>query len=189
MAQAYPENRNLEMRIPYAKHGEFRQLRSGDSVSLLSLPEAYREASVRIAAQMKKNPNDPGWLLASAQFDLMHWDYPSALKTLDKIEDAKFKSSSQLLMIRALALYEQAEDRHQQEPYFETADLLGKVLLNAPNDPVALFNQAIVCERIESWQCAESDWNRLLTVETDRAWADEARERLKQIENKKKAAH
>jgi tetratricopeptide (TPR) repeat protein len=189
LAQSYTEDRTMEMRIPYAKHSEFHQLRSGDSGSLLSLPESYRKAGDQITVQLKKNPDDPGWLLASAQFDLMHWDYLSALKTLNKIEDAKFKSSSQLLMIRALALYEQAEDRHQQEPYFESADLLGKVLLDSPNDPVALFNHAIVCERIELWQCAESDWNRLLTVETDRAWADEARERLTQIESKKKAAH
>ena len=189
LAQSYTEDRTMEMRIPYAKHGELHQLRSGDSGSLLSLPQSYRKAGDQITAHLKKNPDDPGWLLASAQFDLAHWDYPLALKTLDKIENAKFKSSSQLLMIRALALYQKAEDRHQQEAYFEAADLLGKVLLNAPNDPVALFNHAIVCERIESWQCAESDWNRLLTVETDQAWADEARDRLKQIESKKKAVH
>src|SRR5262249_48930904 len=108
LAQAYTENRQLEMRIPYAKHADFHQLRSGESESLLNKPEALRKSADVIQAQLKKNPEDPKWLLLSAQLDVLDSHYQPALSTLDRIEDERVINSSGMLITKALALYEKA---------------------------------------------------------------------------------
>src|SRR5215472_12714302 len=50
LAQAYTENRTIEMRIPGAKHAEIRQERSGDAGSILSKSGAARQAADKISA-------------------------------------------------------------------------------------------------------------------------------------------
>src|SRR5262249_33796338 len=54
---------------------------------------------------------------------------------------------------------------------------LGQVLAAAPNNSVALFNQAIIAERICLYGAAEDDWKKFLQVETDPGWLSEGRHR------------
>lgn len=185
LAQAYTENRQLEMRIPYAKHAEFHQLRSGDAESLLNSPASLRKAAGEIQSQLARNPDDPKWLLLSARLDLLDWHYKAALATLDKIEDEKANDSADALVTRALALYEEAESEPNYRAYGEAVDLLGKVLQKNPEDAIALFNQAIACEKIPAYECASSDWERLLRIEKNPGWSGEAQEHLKRIREKK----
>jgi tetratricopeptide (TPR) repeat protein len=186
LAQAYTENRNLEMRIPYAKHSDFHQVR-GDTGSLLNLPDSYREASVPIASNLKKHPDNPAWLLLSARFDLLHWDYKSAFSTLERIEDPKTIESSEARLTRALALYEKAEVENQQSGrlYAEIVELMGKTLQKNPDDSAALFNQAIACEKSHMYECAIGDYKHLLDIEKDRGWAGEANQHLRNLQEKK----
>jgi len=186
LAQTYTEDRTMEMRVPYAKHSDFHQVQ-GDSGSFLNLPDSYRQASVAIASNLKKHPDDPTWLLLSARFDLLHWDYKSALSTLEHIDDPKVIESSEALLTRALALYEKAEAESQQRDqlYAEVVELLGKFLQKNPDDPAALFNQAIACEKSHMYECAIGDYKHLLDVEKDRGWAGEANQHLRDLQEKK----
>lgn len=184
LAQAYTEQRTMEMRIPYAAHADFKQVRSGETASLLSSPEALRKAADSIAARLKKNPDDPQWLILSARLDLLDWRYQSALSTLNKIDD-RLEDSHEFRMTRSLALYEKAEIEHDPQSYGAVVDLMGKILQKTPDDSVALFNQAVACEKLYMYECATGDYERFLKIDPDSGWASEAREHLNRIKEKK----
>jgi tetratricopeptide (TPR) repeat protein len=189
LAQAYTEQRNMEMRIPYAKHSEFHQLRSGDASSLLRLPVPLRKAADGIATQLRTKPDDPEWLLLSARLDLLDWRYKSALSTLEKIEDKTGNHQAEIEMERAMALYQRAEfESDQPEAYGQAVDILAKVLQRTPDDRVALHNQAVACEKAHMYECALADWDHLSHIEQDPDWSKEAREHLDHLQEKKSLA-
>lgn len=188
-AQAFTEQRTTEMRVPYAAHADFKQRRSGDTPSRSALPPSLNQAAGKIAEHLEKEPDNPQWLMLSARLDLWDWNYKSALSTLEKITDPQITESPEYLMTRSFALYEQSEISKESQGYLEAVGLLDKALQKKPDDPVLLFNQAIVCEKTHSYECAESDWNRLLAVEKDPQWTAEARRHLNQIKEKKTPAH
>lgn len=187
LARASTERRTLEMQFPGAAHSVYKQTLSGDSDSLLNSPASLRQAATLIDSQLAKNPDDPEWLLLSARLNLLDWRYKPALASLDKIQDAKNIDSPAMRMTRALALYEQAEwePEHRDQSYGEIINLLGKILQNAPDDPTALFNQALACERIHAYECAISDYERLLKNNDKNGWAAEAKDHLNRIKEKK----
>jgi hypothetical protein len=183
LAQGATEQRKVEMRIPNAKHADFAQTR-GESESRLNSPASLSRAAEQISEHLKKDPDDSKWLILSARLDLLDWNYKPALSSLEKISDAHVVESPEFLMTRAFALYEKSEVLKENQGYFEAVNLLAKALQNNPNDPVLLFNQAIACEKIHAYECAQGDWNRFLTIEKDPDWISEARKHLQQIEEK-----
>jgi tetratricopeptide (TPR) repeat protein len=187
LAQASTERRTLEMRFPGATHSSYKQTLSGDAESLLNSPASLRQAAILIDSQLTKKPDDPEWLLLSARLNLLDWRYKPALASLDKIQDTKIIDSPAMRMTRALALYEQAEweTERRDQSYGEVINLLGKILQNAPDDPTALFNQALACERIHAYECAISDYERLLKDNDKNGWAAEAKDHLNRIKEKK----
>jgi tetratricopeptide (TPR) repeat protein len=188
-AQGYTQQRTVEMRVPYAAYADFNQKRSGDNPSRSALPPSLNQAAEKIAKHLEKEPDNPQWLMLSARLDLLDWNYKAALSTLEKISDARTVESPEYLMTRAFALFQKSEALKKSQGYSEAVDLLDKALQKAPGDPVLLFNQAIACEKIHSYECAESDWNRLLAIEKDPQWTAEARKHLDQIREKKTPAH
>lgn len=184
LAQAYTENRTIEMRIPGAKHGDIRQQRSGTVGSILNNSEAARSAQDKISTALKKDPGNPQWLILQAQLDLLDWRYQAAASELKKMIQTGADSTSFLLM-RALVLYEQGQDEHDQQLQNEAVDLLGRILQREPTNSIALFDQALACEDLYNYVCAAKDWNQLLQVEKDQGWTAEARRHLNQIQEKK----
>jgi len=191
LAQASTERRNLEMRFPGAAHSNYKQTLSGDSESLLNSPDSLRQAANLIDSQLKKNPDEPHWLLLSARLNLLDWRYKPALAILDKIEDTKVIGSPEMRMTRALALYEQAqwEPERKDQSYGEIINLMGKTLQETPNDPTALFNRALACEKIHAYECAAADFRHLVEHEVGTGWGAEASDHLKKIEEKKTSDH
>jgi hypothetical protein len=191
LAQAYTEQRTMEMRIPYAAHADFRQTRSGETSSLLNSPAALRKAADLIATHLKDNPEDPDWLLASARFDLLDWNYKLSLSTLDKITDLHAIDSDSITLTRALAIYEQGESEpaRKDQSYGQMINLLGSFLKDRPNDSTALFNRALACEKIAAYECAASDFESLLRIDKDSGWSAEARDHLNKIREKKTLGH
>jgi tetratricopeptide (TPR) repeat protein len=187
-AQAFTEQRTTQMRIPYAGYAAFNQMRSGDNPSRSALPPSLNRAADKIAQHLQKEPDDPQWLMLSARLDLWDSNYKAALSSLERISDPQAIQSPEYLMTRAFALFQKSEAVKESQGYSEAVDLLDKALQKAPDDPVLLFNQAIACEKIHSYGCAESDWNRFLAVEKDPQWTAEARKHLDQIREKKTPA-
>jgi tetratricopeptide (TPR) repeat protein len=183
LAEAYTENRQIEMRIPGAKHAEMKQQRSGEAGSLLAIPGAERKALDKIAAGQKKDPDNPQWLILQAQADLLDWRYKPALSALSRVETGT--DSTDFLLTRALALNEQGEAEHDPQLQGHAIDLLGRILQKEPDNTTALFNQAIVCEELYMYECASKDWQHVLQIEKDPGWIAEAREHLNRIVEKK----
>ena len=184
-AQAYTQQRTLEMRIPYAEYSDFKETRSASSQSFLSSPAALRKAADRIDVHLQKNPDSSTWLLLKAQLDLLDWHYKPALLTLDKIAGDEIVHSSEFRMTKSLALYEKAEIEHDPQPYRDVIDLMGQTLQKNPNDPVALFNQAIACEKVNIIECAAKDFSDYLRIDPHSGWSNEARNHLTRIQEKK----
>jgi hypothetical protein len=191
LAQAYTEQRTMEMRFPGAAYSSYKQTRSGDAESLLNSPASLRKAANLIDSQLAKKPDDPAWLLLNARLNLLDWRYKPALAILDKIEDAKVIASSEMRMTRALALYEQAvwEPERKDQTYGEIIDLMGKTLQGAPDDPAALFNRALACEKIHAYECAIADYERLSKENVGNGWSREVKDRLSKIKEKKTLGH
>jgi hypothetical protein len=187
LAQAYTEQRTMEMRIPYAVHADISQKRSGGPESILNLPASLRKSAELIDSQLKKNPNDPTWLLLKARLELLEWNYKQALSVLDKIDDSKTLESPEMRTTRALALYQQAElePERRAQTYGEVINLFGKTLQSAPDDPIALFDRALACEKIYAYECASADFERLLKIDTGSGWSEEAKDHLNRIKEKK----
>ncbi len=187
LAQAYTEQRTMEMRIPGAEYSDISQKRSGEPESILNLPASLRKSAELIDSQLKKTPDDPNWLLLKARLELLEWNYKQALSVLDKIDDTKTLESLEMRTTRALALYQQAElePERRAQTYGEVINLFGKTLQSTPDDPTALFDRALACEKIYAYECASADFEHLLKIDTASGWSEEAKDHLNRIKEKK----
>ena len=182
IAQAYTERRVLEVRIPGARYAPLRVERNA-SGSNLDKPESLLEAEAIIGENLRKNPNDAIWLQAKARADLLDGNYDSAIKTLLRALEEK-PNSSLLQTDLASAYYQRAESANRPIDYGNAIDTLGKAIAQSPNDPVAIFNRAIVEEKLHLYNPAISDWQKYLKLDPDGPWADEGRNRLSVIQDK-----
>ena len=71
-----------------------------------------------------------------------------------------------------------------QADYGQAVELLEKVLHKDTRNEVALFNEAIILEKLSLFQRAIEDWTRYLAIDGVSPWADEARASLLRIKKK-----
>jgi CHAT domain-containing protein/tetratricopeptide (TPR) repeat protein len=182
LAQAYTEHRTLEMRIPGAQYAPMRVERSTGRSSVDKSP-ALLKAEALIGDMLRKNPNDPAWLQAKARADLLDGNYESAIQTLRQALEFE-PDSAPLLTDLGAAYFQRGEATDRAADYGSAVNSLGTALAKSPDDPVALFNRAIVSERTFLYTQAVDDWKHYLRVETNSDWASEARTRLAALEQK-----
>jgi CHAT domain-containing protein/tetratricopeptide (TPR) repeat protein len=182
LAQAYSEHRTIEMRIPGAKYSPIRIQRSATESSL-NKSRALLKAEDLIGENLGKNPNDPMWLQAGARADLLDGNYDSAIKTIQRALQ-QHPDSPTLLTDLASAYYERAEATNRSIDYGYAVDALGQALASSPNDPIAIFNRAIVEEKLHLYNPAILDWQHYLELDPTGSWADEARKRLQATQEK-----
>jgi CHAT domain-containing protein len=186
LAQAYGERRNMELRIAGAPYARLRLQRGGEQ-SLLNRPEPLLKAANLIATNLNSHPSDPSWLQAKAKADLLDGNSGSAIVSLQRALEAE-PDSPLLLTDLASAYFQQAEaePKGSGDLYGKAIETLSKALSKAPDDPVALFNRAIVCERLYLYGQAMEDWGHYLRVDPNGPWADEARQRRDEVQQKLK---
>ena len=182
LATAYSERRTLELRIPGAVQVPLHVTR-GPQESSLDKPTALLEAERLIATHLRGHSSNVNWLQARARADLLDGNYDSAIRTAEQALDLAPNSIS-LLNDLGSAYFERAESEQSALDYGRAFDSLSKSLAKNPDDPIALFNRAVVAERALLYVEAENDWNHYLRIETDPAWQSEARTRLAQVEQK-----
>ena len=182
LAQAYTERRTLEVRISGAKFAPMRVQR-GQGESNLDKPATLLKAEDLIGENLRKDPNEPVWLRAKAEADLLDGNYESAIKSL-QIALERQPDSQLLLTDLASAYFERAERTNRPIDYGNALESLGKALAKSPDDPVALFNRAITSERLFLYTQALQDWEHYLRVEPNGKWADDARKRLAAVREK-----
>ncbi len=181
LAQAYEEQRTMELRIPQAGHAPLRVERGEENRSRLSSPAALLEVEAEAKRHLSANPDDARWLAVAGNAELLEWNYEAALARFSKgLESEPDEPALRLGLATAFA--QRAESLGRAADYAQSAELLGKVLADAPDNRVALFNRAIVMERMFLFSQAVSDWEHYLNVDPAGGWADEARERLRALQ-------
>lgn len=192
VAQVYSQDRMIQLRIPLASYGKLQQKMSGGQNSLAVTSAAFRKALDDIDDAARRHPGDPRWQILSAELALVDWRYRDALPILDRLpppEKLSKTAARDFRLTRALALYEQGESEKREASFGEAQGLLGDVLADDPGNVVALFNRAILCERLSENDRAAEAWQRLIDTEKDPGWKDEALRHLRALEEKKNPAH
>jgi CHAT domain-containing protein/tetratricopeptide (TPR) repeat protein len=179
LAQAYTEQRTIELRMPGAAYGPLRvELGNGRR----DLPPSFYTAQGIIKTELARHPEDPSWLQAQGRAHLLEGDYEKAIKDLDAALIVR-PNDPGLLLDKATALFQRAEQLGPEAriDYGEAAEDLGEVLKKLPKEPVALFNRAIVYEKMQAYDQAIEDLNRYLNVDPAGPWSEEARDRLRRL--------
>ncbi len=184
LAQAYSEHRTLEVRIPGAKYAPMQAERGGGE-SDFDKPQSLLKAKDLIGDALRKNPNDPKWLQARARAELLDSNYESAINSLQRALESQPNSPS-LLTDLGSAYFVRAETVNRPIDYGRAIDSFGKALALSPDDPVALFNQALASERMFLYTQALEDWQRYVRVDPQGEWSDDARRRLTALKQKLK---
>ena len=182
IAQAYSEQRTLELRFADARQAPIRQQR-GTEGSPLSKPTALLEAEVLIKKQLLKTPSDPRWLAAKGRSELLEWRYEDAIHSFERALETN-PNSPDVLRDLATAHFQRAEVDHSPIDYGLAIDELSQALARRPDDPVCLFNRAIVYERMFLYENAIKDWDSYLRVDPSGSWSGEARQHLDEIKKK-----
>ena len=182
IAAVYSENRTMEVRIAGASYSPWRQER-GASEAEPEVRLSLYDAVPTINRQLSKTPEDPGWLQAKARVDLLDHHFEGAIQSLQRALEVE-PNSSQLLVDLASGYFGRAERGQRVIDYGNAIDYLGQALSYAPDDPVALYNRAIVCERLFLYAQALEDWKHYLKVDPQGAWSEDAVRRLKELQAK-----
>jgi hypothetical protein len=183
LGQAYSERRNMEVRIPGALFGPLRFGRgahvSGDR------PAALADAEKRIREELARHPGSIPWRQAKVREELLEGDYDTAIRVAELAVDQQPASLS-LLNDLACAYFQRAEREKTGDAvdYGKAYESLSMALSLSPNDPVTLFNRAIVSERLELYAQAKKDWESYLASDLDpkSEWRIEAASKLKDVE-------
>ena len=179
IAQAYAQQRTVELRIPGAGYGPV-QVERASRRSQSNSPAALLEAESIIRRQLEKTPQDPELLREKAEADLLNWDYQPAIETLGQALRLR-PNSFYLLVDLATAHFERAEASSDPADYEAGLQYLGDAIRIEPNNPAALFNRAIIYERLYLYGRAIADWEQFLNVEKDAGWRKEAEKRLQEL--------
>ena len=186
LSRAYGERRTLELRFPEGDPYSALQLTRGRENSSLDRSPTLLEAESLIGRNLSSNGSDPVWLQAKGRADILDGNYEAAIATLEKAQAAT-PNSPDILMDLASGYFERAEATGRSQDYGASYELLSRTLQRRSEDPVALFNRAIVGERLNLFQQAVDDWERYLKMDTRRSpWTAEAREHLAAIREKMK---
>ena len=184
LARAYTEQRTLELRISDADYAPLRVER-GPAASFTGRPAALLEAEGLIVSQMESHPSDPAWLQAKAQADLLEDNYDAAVETLRRALELEPHSAA-ILTDLATAYFQRAQQEDRKEDFGAAYEYLSQALRLRPDDPVALFNRAIVAEHQFLYHQALDDWDRYLQVDPRSDWAGEASEAAERLRTRLK---
>ncbi len=184
LARAYTEQRTLELRIAGAAYAPPHVSR-GPAASFTERPRELLEAQALIASQLQSHPSDPAWLQASAQADMLGGSYDAAVQALQRALELEPHSAA-ILTDLATAYFQRARQEDRKEDFGAAYEYLSRALKLQPDDPVALFNRAIVAEYLFLYQQALDDWEHYLRVDSSSQWAQEARDKANAIREKLK---
>lgn len=180
LAQTYAQHRTIDLRMSGAEYGPMKVEKGPGETPW---PEPFRRAQAILSRDLAKHMDDPSWLQAQARADLFDNDYDGALKELNQALALK-PNDSVLRIDKATALYMRAHKPGQEMDYGEAAELLSEVLRNNPGDPVALFNRALVYEKLNNPRDAIKDLEHYLQIDPNSQWAVEAKDHLKDLQQR-----
>jgi tetratricopeptide (TPR) repeat protein len=183
IALAYTQARIFDLRVPGAGFGPVApkmHLRGSDTDSE---PAPLLNARAGIERKLQQSPNDAHWLQMQARTEVLGERYGDAIDILDRLLAAGPVTSS-LLLDDGMAYYLRGAATGSENDRATALDNLRRADELAPNDPVILFDEAIVMEDRGQMMNAVETWNRFVQFETDPKWRQEGRQRLQSLEEK-----
>ena len=176
LARAYEAGRTWQSRFPGAAHSPLRSLPRGVGESDADLSDAWAE----ISRALTRDPGNQRWLQLKGRARILRREYDMAVDTLEPLE-----RTGSLLLDLGAAFLERGVAQGQAADYEKSIEHLSEVLKKEPNNALARFNRALALQGLYLWDRAAEDWSSYLELDSRSGWADEAREYLRQIEEKK----
>lgn len=178
LAEAYTAERTVEMRIPGARYAPLATQR-GKVPPRSEL--ALLKAKLMIENELAAHPNGAAWMAAQGRAQLLEGRFQEARTSLEHALEIETNSPS-ILTDLATVYFQIAQQEGRDDFYQSAAAKLNDVLKARPDDPIALFNRAIVYEHIGSYPLAIEDWQHYLRVDPQSDWAlQEAQQRLERL--------
>ncbi len=183
LAEAYSQQRTLTLRFSGANYGPVQVQRGDTARSGVSEPQSLLDAKALIHRNLQKSANDPRWLDAKGRVDLLEGNYDAALLSFQKALDSD-PASSVFLTDSASAYFERGEMGDRPEDFGHAFELLSRILKANPDDPIALYNRAVVAQKMFLYHQALRDLDHYLRLDPRGPWADEARQRRDEVRQK-----
>ena len=186
---AYREERPVEARISNFDYAPFPTKRGDRGTEKVDQKQLNR-AELTLLNALEENPSSATHhalgkiYLAKREFDKAIEQFDTAVKSNP--------NNSQAYADLGAAWLEKGKLDAGTEPGKGLEDLgrglesLNNALRMNPNSLEALFNRALCEEQMTLYSQAEHDWQEYLTRDSTSSWADEARQRLAVLEEKKK---
>ena len=167
----------MEMRWPGAKWGEVRTVRGQTPISK---PLALLEAADAIQRQTPETLAKPEWLHLRVQSQILTGSIPESL--IGELRETEQRKQERSLMLDlAIVDFRMGGVTQKTEYYREAKMILDKILEQYPSDSVALFNRAIIEERLNLREAAIADFTASQKFEKDPSWSDEIRQRIARL--------
>ncbi|MBB5059669.1 CHAT domain-containing protein [Granulicella aggregans] len=174
IAQAYSENRTIELRIPGADYAPTRARRGGDT-SNLERPGSLLRAESAIADGLRERPSDVALLDAEAQADLLDGNFEHAIEIAQRALETEPESAAALLDLSTAYFLRAEQNNGDEHDYALAIEYQSRVLTKSPDNPVVLYNRAVSEQRAYLYDRSADDWKHFLQVERDPAWLAEGR--------------
>jgi tetratricopeptide (TPR) repeat protein len=183
LADAYSQSRIFDLRMPDAKFNAVApatHLRGGSDGRE---PAPLLDARARIERHLESAPRDAYWLHLQARAYVLEENFDPAVDILDRLLAAGPVTAT-LLVDDASAYFERGQATGSENDRATALDYLRRADELAPDDPVVLFNEAVVMEDRGQVMNAVETWGRYLRFERDSRWLAEGRARLAALEQK-----
>lgn len=183
LALAYAHDRFLDLRIPDAPFAARATESHARGADLHHEGSSLLTARAEIARHLESAPSDSYWLALRARADLLDENYDAAIDTLDRLI-ASGPVTPSLLTDNASAYFQRGLATGSENDRATALDALRRADEMAPDDPVVLFNEALVMEDRDQLMNAVETWNRYLRFERDPQWLAEGRRHLADLEER-----
>ncbi len=190
LAQAYTEQRTMEMRWPGAAYAPLKVQRAGDGTQPLG-SKSLLKAELAIREDLEKPSPSAAVLRTKGEAALLRFDFRSAIESFESAF-REAPESTALLHDLALAHYQAAEygdQQFRQEEYARALEYMSTALKQDPNNLTILFNRAILNEKLDFLSQSAADWERLLQLERDQSWRAEAERKLDEVHRRQRSFH
>jgi tetratricopeptide (TPR) repeat protein len=180
LARAFASNRTLPIRFPDAQYAPLVAVtRTAQSTSI-----DLAEAEAMIGRGLARSASSAKWLQLRGRLDILRYRYDSAIAELRPLADSPSPSAAVCADL-GIAYWARGAAGKTPADFGEAVKYLSQAIGLAPNSPVTLFNRAVALESLYMWDRAEEDWKAYLGVDSTSGWAAEARNHLRQIQEKK----
>jgi tetratricopeptide (TPR) repeat protein len=181
LALAYEESRTLELRVPDAAFTAMASRQRTRGAAGDDEAPSLLDARAQLKRELERAPQAPHWLELEARADILEERYNSAIDVLERLR-AQGPASAELLSDLAMAYYQRGLVSGSEGDRSTALDNLRQADQLAPDDPVILFNEAIVMEDRGQMMNAVEVWTRYITVERDAKWKAEGQRKLAALE-------